>query len=57
MSNLTEEILLNATFGLITKVPLTQLNEILDELYTCFKEFLVYEESNPKLIDAILRDP
>jgi hypothetical protein len=26
-------------------------------MFTCFKEFLTYEENNPKLIDAMLRDP
>jgi hypothetical protein len=33
------------------------LLEILDEMLSCFKEYLAYEENNPRLIDAMLKDP
>lgn len=54
--NLTDEILLNATFATLqnnTQLP-TQIRAILNEVQNCLKEYLEYEEYYPYLVEQNL---
>lgn len=54
LDNVIDEILLNATFCYITKVPDAFVKVIMADLNRCFAKYLEYEEHQPDLIDVFM---
>jgi hypothetical protein len=54
LDNVIDEILLNATFCYITKMPENFVRVIMEDLRRCFQHYLEYEEHNADLVDVFL---
>lgn len=54
LDNVIDEILLNATFCYITKVPQEFVKVIMSDMQRCFTSYLEYEEQNADLIDVFM---
>ena len=54
LDDVIDEILLNATFCYITKVPDAFVKVIMADLNRCFAKYLEYEEQQPDLIDQFM---
>ena len=54
LDNVIDEILLNATFCYITKVPEAFVKIIMQDLNRCFTKHLEYEEQKADLIDILM---
>ena len=54
LDNVIDEILLNATFCYVTKVPEALVKVIMADLERCFSRYLTYEESKSDLVDMIM---
>ena len=52
LDNVIDEILLNATFCYINKVPDAFVKVIMADLNRCFSKYLEYEEQKSDLIDV-----
>lgn len=54
LDNVIDEILLNATFCYINKVPDAFVKVIMLDLNRCFAKYLMYEEEKPDLVDVLM---
>ena len=54
LDNVVDEILLNATFCNINKVPESFVKVILEDLNRNFAKYLEYEERNAELVDLLM---
>ena len=54
LDNVIDEILLNATFCYITKVPESFVKVIMADLQRCFSTYLSYEEEKSDLVDVLM---
>ena len=54
LNNLIEEILLNASFSNLNKVPQNQVKAIMGDLLTTFSVYLEYEEKHSELVETML---
>ena len=55
LNNTIEEILLNAAFCSLNKVPQQQVKAIMSELLTTFSVYLSFEEKHPDLVEMMLQ--
>ena len=55
LNNLIEEILLNAAFCNLNKVPPQHVKVIMRELLSTFSDYYAYEVNHPDLIDTMLQ--
>ena len=54
LNNLIEEILLNASFSNLNKVPQNQVKAIMGDLLSTFSVYLEYEEKHSELVETML---
>ena len=55
LNNLIEEILLNAAFCNLNKVPPNQVKIIMGDFLATFSDYLSYEVNHPDLIETMLQ--